>query len=196
MGVRLCLIALLVLLLPGTAAAQPEAEDENKRQPDTQDEKKEPVNVDELPISVDRIEQELEAPPAISLESTRPLFRVEIVAPRPPRWLESIDWTGTRDRIGPTPQIPSLHQQFIARVTPPEAQLFGAFEGAELFQVAVTSLLQGLAARKVVDKTKDVLRERKEEEARKEVDEAIERWRKQLEQARAKAAAGAGARPR
>jgi hypothetical protein len=47
-----------------------------------------------------------------------------------------------------------------------------------------------------VDKTKDVLRERKEEEARKEVDEAIERWRKQLEQARAKAAAGAGARPK
>jgi hypothetical protein len=141
------------------------------------------VNVDELPISVDRVEEDLQRPSVISLESTRPLFRVEIVAPRP-RWLEGIDWTGTRDRIGPTIPIPSIHEQFMARVTPRQAQSFGAFEGADLFQVMVTSLIQGLAARKVADATKEALRKRKEEEARREVDEAIERWRKQLEEQR------------
>jgi len=134
---------------------------------------------------VERIEEDLSKEPAISLESTRPLFRIEIVAPRQ-GLLDDIDWTGTRDRIGPTVPIPSLHEQFIARVTPPEARLYGAFEGAELFQVAVTSLLQGLAARKVVDQTKALARKRREEQASKEVDEAIERWRKKLEEAREK----------
>ena len=143
------------------------------------------VDVDELPVSVERIEEDLHRPAAISLESTRPLFRVEIVAPRQ-GMLDDIDWAGTRDRIGPVIPIPSLHEQFIARVTPPEARLYGAFEGAELFQVAVTSLLQGLAARKVVDQARAIARQRRVEQASKEVDEAIERWRRQLEEARKK----------
>ena len=139
--------------------------------------------MEELPISVDRIEDDLRTPPAISLESTRPLFRVEIVAPRP-RWLPDIDWLGTTERVGPMLPIPSLHDQYLARVTPPEARLYSAFEGAELFQVMVTSLIQGLMAPKVASALKDAARKRREEEARREVDEAITRWRQGLDRVR------------
>jgi hypothetical protein len=172
-GMRSAAGAILLILALAAGAAAQGAEGDG------------PVDVDELPVSVERIEEDLSKEPAISLESTRPLFRIEIVAPRQ-GLLDDIDWTSTRDRIGPTVPIPSLHEQFIARVTPPEARLYGAFEGAELFQVAVTSLLQGLAARKVVDQTKALARKRREEQASKEVDEAIERWRKKLEEERGK----------
>jgi hypothetical protein len=164
--------AMLVLLAAGPAAAQ----QEQRRAPT-------PVDVEQLPISVDRIEDDLSTPPAISLESTQPLFRVEIVAPRQ-RWLGEIDWLGATERAGPIVPVPSLHDQYLARVTPPEARMFGAFEGAELFQVMVTSLIQGLAARKVADKVKEAARKRREEAAQREVDEAIARWRDGLERDR------------
>lgn len=185
-GLTTMLALVLALALVGRASAQQGGDDRTAQEPGTPGVQA-GVDVDDLPISVERIEENLQKPPAISLESTRPLFRVEIVA-TPPRWVEGIDWTGTKDRIGPNVQIPSLHEQFIARVTPREAQLFGAFEGAELFQVAVTSLLQGLAARKVADRTKDLVRARREAAARRAVDAAIERWRQTLEAARQNAA--------
>jgi hypothetical protein len=143
------------------------------------------VEVEQLPLSLERIEDELRTPPAISLESTEPLFRVEIVAPRQD-WLGNIDWLGTTERVAPDVPFPSIHEQYLARVTPPEARLFGAFEGAELFQVMVTSLIQGLAARKVVDAAKEAARKRREEQARREVDEAIARWREKLDRDRTK----------
>jgi hypothetical protein len=164
--------AVLVLLAAGPAAAQQARPEEPSA-----------VDVEQLPISVDRIEDDLSTPPAISLESTQPLFRVEIIAPRQ-RWLREIDWLGTTERVGPIVPVPSIHDQYLARVTPPEARMFGAFEGAELFQVMVTSLIQGLAARKVADKVTEAMRKRREEEARREVDEAIARWREGLDRDR------------
>ena len=172
---RTAVVTLLAAVLAGPAGAQQDAEEEPTPS----------VDVEQLPISLDRIEDGLRTPPAISLESTQPLFRIEIVAPRP-RWLPEIDWLGTTERAGPMLPVPSLHEQYLARVTPPEARSFGAFEGAELFQVMVTSLIQGLAAGKVVKAVKDAARARREEAARREVDEAIARWREQLEQERKK----------
>jgi hypothetical protein len=170
---RVALSTVLVLVLVGNVFAQQNSATEPQR----------PVDVEQLPVSVDRIEDNLRTPPAISLESTLPLFRVEIVAPRQ-RWLTDIDWLGTSERVGRIPPFPTIHEQYIARVTPPEARMYSAFEGAELFQVMVTSLIQGLASRKVAAAVKDAVRKRHEEEARREVDEAITRWREQLERKR------------
>ena len=176
--VRRILLLLVLLLLAAVADAQPRPSGSSA--PD--------VDVAELPISVDRIEQDLQTPSAISLEVTRPLFRVEIVAPRPPDWLESIDWLGTRDRIGPAVPVPSLHDQYLARVTPQEVQPFSsfAFGNVGLLQVAITSFLQSLATKKVVEEVPDQLREQREEQARRDVDEAIARWQKLVEEERQK----------
>jgi hypothetical protein len=133
------------------------------------------VAVDRLPLSVERIEGGLQHEPVLTFESTRAIFRVEIVG-RKPRWLPEIDWLGYQERIGPTPQIPSIHDQFLARVTPPEARSFGAFEGTDLLQVAITSFLQGVATQAVTKKVRDAARKRREEAAKREVDEAIAAW--------------------
>lgn len=174
------LLLFFVLLLAAAAGADAQPRPSGSPAPD--------VDVSELPISVDRIEQDLQSPSAISLEVTRPLFRVEIVAPRPPDWLGNIDWLGTRDRIGPTVPVPSLHDQYLARVTPREVQPFSsfAFGNVGLLQVAITSFLQSLATKKVVEEVPDQLREHREEEARREVDEAIARWQKLVEEERRK----------
>lgn len=176
--VRRILLLPVLLLAAAGADAQPRAS--GRSAPD--------VDVSELPISVDRIEQDLQTPSAISLEVTRPLFRVEIVAPRPPDWLENIDWLGTRDRIGPAVPVPSLHDQYLARVTPREVQPFSsfAFGNVGLLQVAITSFLQSLATRKVVEEVPDHLRERRLEQARRDVDAAIARWQKLVEEERQK----------
>ena len=176
--VRRILLLPVLLLAAAGADAQPRASGSSA--PD--------VDVSELPISVDRIEQDLQTPSAISLEVTRPLFRVEIVAPRPPDWLENIDWLGTRDRIGPAVPVPSLHEQYLARVTPQEVQPFSsfAFGNVGLLQVAITSFLQSLATKKLVEEVPDHLREQRLEQARRDVDAAIARWQKLVEEERQK----------
>jgi len=164
----------MALLIPAMAAAQPQ--ERPKPRPDG-------VDVDELPVSVPRVERELQRPQTLNLESTEPLFRVEITADRP-RWLTDIDWLGTQDRIGPIVPHPTVHEQFLARVTPQLAQPYHAFEGTDLLQVAITSFLLGIAMREATQALKDELRRRREEEARREVDQAIERWKDQLDQQR------------
>jgi hypothetical protein len=178
--VRPILLLVILALAAGGAGAQERPRPSGGARPD--------VDVTELPISVDRIEENLQTPSAISLEVTRPLFRVEIVAPRPPDWLENIDWLGTRDRIGPTVPVPSLHDQYLARVTPQEVQPFSsfAFGNVGLLQVAITSFLQSLATKKVVEEVPEQLRDQREEAARREVDDAIARWQKLVEDERLK----------
>jgi hypothetical protein len=134
-----------------------------------------PVNVDELPISVERIQQGLEREPGLDLVPSRPVFRVETIQIRP-RWFDAeIDWTDGR-RGMPVPTVPQWHSEFLSMVTPPQAQPFGAYTGVDLLQVMATSLAQALATNAVARGVRDAMRERREEDARREVDEAIERW--------------------
>jgi len=168
------LLLAMALLIPAVAAAQPQ--ERQKPQPDA-------VDVDELPVSVPRVQRELQRPQTLNLEATEPLFRVEVTAERP-RWLTEIDWLGTEDRVGPIVPHPTPHEQFLARVTPQLAQPYQAFSQGELLQVVITSFLQGLAMREAAEALKDELRRRREEEARREVDESIERWKDQLERQR------------
>jgi hypothetical protein len=134
-----------------------------------------PVNVDELPISVDRIQQGLEREPVLNLVPSQPVFRVEVIQIRP-RWFDTeIDWTDGR-RGMPVPTVPQWHSQFLSMVTPPQALPFGAFTGVDLLQVMATSLAQALATKGVAKGVSEAMRERREEDARREVDEAIDRW--------------------
>lgn len=168
------LLLAMAVLIPALASAQPQ--ERPKPQPDA-------VDVDELPVSVPRVQRELQRPQTLNLEATEPLFRVEVTAERP-RWLTDIDWLGTEDRIGPIVPHPTPHQQFLARVTPQLAQPYQAFSQGELLQVVITSFLQGLAMKEGAQALKDELQRRREEAARREVDESIERWKDQLERQR------------
>jgi hypothetical protein len=176
---------LLVLLACGlsvpTLAAQPTppppADPQRPAQPPV-------VNVDELPISVERIQEGLQREPVLNLIPSRPLFRIEVIEVRP-RWFDvEIDWTEGRRGL-PTPRTPVWHSEFLGMVTPREAQSFGAFTGTDLLQVMATSLVQGLATQAVTSTVRNVLRERREAEAKREVDEAIARWKREREAAEA-----------
>jgi hypothetical protein len=140
-----------------------------------------PVEVEELPVSVERIQNRLAQPSAISLDLIQPVFRLEVVERRP-EWQIEIDWLGTRDGA-PVPFGYPWHDQFLAMVTPPEARAFGAFTGTDLLQILATSLAQGLVTTAVTGKIKSALRERRQREAREEVDAAIEAWRRERETA-------------
>jgi hypothetical protein len=148
------------------------------------------VNVDALPISLDRIGKQLEKTPVLDLSATRPMFRMQIFGTRP-RWTTSIDWLGTANGGRPPVGTP-WHDQFLNMVTPPEARSFGAFQGTDLLQVMATSLAQGLAVGAVAGKIKTTIRERRERAARAEVDAAIAEWRKERDAETArKASSGA-----
>jgi hypothetical protein len=142
------------------------------------------VDVEALPISLERISEQLEKPPVLDLGATRPTFRVQILGTRP-RWSTGIDWLGTADGLKPPAGAP-WHDQFLNMVTPPEARGFGAFQGMDLLQVMGTSLAQGLAAGAVAGAIKSSLRERRERQAREEVDAAIAAWKKEREAEAAK----------
>jgi len=75
------------------------------------------------------------------------------------------------------------HDQFLNMTTPPEARSFGAFEGTDLLQVMATSLVQRLATETVVGAIKAAFRDRRERQAKEEVDAAIEAWKKEREAA-------------
>ena len=138
-----------------------------------------PINVESLPISLERIGEELERTPVIDLEALRPTFRVQIVGARP-RWTLGIDWLGTEEGFKPPAGTP-WHNQYLNMVTPHQARSFGAFEGTDLLQVVGTSFVQALAAGLVTGKIKSAVQARSERRAREEVDAAIAAWKKERE---------------
>src|SRR5215203_4156237 len=151
------------------------------------------VNVDALPISLDRISDALEKAPTLALGATRPTFRMQIFGTRS-RWTTAIDWLGTADGRKPPAGTP-WHTQFLDLVTPPEARAFGAFTGTDLLQVMATSLAQGVGAAAVIGKIKSTVKERRERNAREEVDAAIAAWKQERDAAAARAAAAEAAEP-
>jgi hypothetical protein len=175
------LVVLVCLLRCGAAWAQTSGA--HPEPPATPPPEPPAVNVDALPLSLDRIAEQLEKPPALRLDSMRPTFRVQIFGQRP-RWLGDIDWLGAADGRKPPVGAP-WHDQFLNMVTPPEARGFGAFEGTDLLQVMATSVAQGLAAETVASAIKTAIRERRERQAKEEVDAAIAAWKKEREAAAA-----------
>ena len=171
-GVAVVVMVALAWATPAGAQQQPEPPPSTPASP---------VDVDELPVSVERIQNRLAQPSAITLDLIQPVFRLEVVERRP-EWQIDIDWLGTRDGA-PVPYGYPWHDQFLAMVTPPEARAFGAFTGTDLLQILATSLAQGLITTAVAEKITSAIKERRAREAREEVDAAIDAWRREREAA-------------
>jgi hypothetical protein len=173
---------LVVYVISWSAAAGAQTTGTHAQRPSRQQEAPAadtPINVEALPISLERIGEGLERTPVIDLEALRPTFRVRIVGSRP-RWTLGIDWLGTEEGIKPPAGTP-WHNQYLNMVTPPQARSFGAFEGTDLLQVVGTSFVQALAAGLVTGKIKSAVQARRERRAREEVDAAIAAWKKERE---------------
>ena len=74
------------------------------------------INPNDLPVSLDRIQRALEAPPPIQLKEQHPVFRLEVFGKKPT--LE--DLLGEKFWLGPTPYGGMTHQEFLNMVTPKE----------------------------------------------------------------------------
>ena len=133
----------------------------------------------ELPVSLDRIQRALSAPPAIELKEQNPVFRLEVFGRKPT--LEDI--LGEKFWIGPTPYGGMTHSEFLGMVTPQMAQPYAGFTGGHLVAQSLLTLAQTWALKQAIKKFQNAMSNREKESARKEVMEALTA----LEEARRKA---------
>ena len=141
--------------------------------------KEAPAQDVELPVSLARIQKAISRPPAITTQSDRPVFRVEVFARKPT--VEDI--LGPDYLKGPVPYGGMTHQEFLNMVTPAEYRGYSMFSNKEGLVVAATSLALQWALMKAIDKLKDASSERAKDAARQEVIAAMN----ELEAARKKA---------
>ena len=135
----------------------------------------------ELPVSVDRIKDALSRPPAIRLDDSRAVFRVEVIG----RKITIEDILGPDYLKGPIPAVAGgmTHQEFLDLVTPKDVQGYAAFSNGEALTVAATSFALQWALQKAIHKFQEAKADRDREAARKEVQDALA----ELEKARIKA---------
>lgn len=126
------------------------------------------ISID-LPVSLDRIQEAIARPPAIKPTTNRPVFRVEIFAPKPT--IEDI--LGRDYLLGPVPNSAMTHQEFLNMVTPQEYRGMAMFSNKEAMTITATSLALQWALMKAVDKLKEARDNRAQEAARQEVLEAM-----------------------
>ena len=132
------------------------------------------VDADRLPVDIDKIQRALSRPPALTLETNRSVFRVEIFGRRP-----TIEDILGRDFLrGPVPGAGMTHQEFLNMVTPKDVQGYAAFDNKQAFTVAATSLALQWALQKAVQKFNDAKEDRAREAARREVEEALAELRR------------------
>jgi hypothetical protein len=124
---------------------------------------------DELPVDLDRIQRALARPPALKLDTNRPVFRVEVFGREPT--IEDI--LGPDFLRGPVPYGGMTHGEFLNMVTPKDVQGYAAFSNKEAATVAATSFALRWALRQAMQKYKDAKQEREREAARREVEDAL-----------------------
>ena len=129
----------------------------------------ETASVDDLPVSLDRIQRALAGPPPIKLSEEHPVFRLEIFGRK--QTIEDI--LGERFWIGPTPYGGMTHQDFLNMVTPQLAQPYAGFSGKYLVAQAALTLVEQWALRTAIKKFQSAVGERERDAARKEVLEAL-----------------------
>ena len=88
----------------------------------------------DLPVSLDRIQRALSAPPRSSLKEQHPVFRLEVFGKKPT--IEDV--LGENFWIGPTPYGGMTHQEFMDMVTPKLAQPYAGFTGDLIAETALT----------------------------------------------------------
>jgi hypothetical protein len=134
---------------------------------------------DELPVSLKRIQRALAKPPSIRLlepetRNGRQVYRVDVEG-------EKIDIQtiiGKDSLRGPSSYGAMTHQEFLNLVTPTEFRGFSGFSNAEGMVVAATSVALQWAVLKAIDKFKEARDDRAKEQARKEVQDAVDALRK------------------
>ena len=124
---------------------------------------------DDLPVSLDRIQRALSAPPAITLKEQHPVFRLEVFGRKPT--LE--DLLGEKFWLGPTPYGGMTHQEFLDMVTPKEFRPYAGFTGKYLVAETALALAQTWALKAAIKKYQDAKEDREREAARKEVMDAL-----------------------
>jgi len=124
---------------------------------------------DELPVSLDRIQRALAAPPAIDLKEQHPVFRVEVFGRKPT--LEEI--LGERFWVGPVSYGGMTHQEFLDMNTPKLAQPYAGFTGKYLIAETALTLAEQWALKQAIHKYRDAKSEHEREAARKEVLDAL-----------------------
>lgn len=134
---------------------------------------------EELPVSLDRIQRALAAPPPIELKEQNPVFRLEVFGRKPT--IEEI--LGEKFWLGPTPYGGMTHQDFLNMVTPELARPYAGFTGGHLVAQALLTLSEQWALKQAIKKFRGALNDRERAAARKEVMEALAA----LEKARAAA---------
>ena len=128
-----------------------------------------PAASSDLPVSLDRIQRALSAPPAIDLKEQHPVFRLEVIGRKPT--LE--DLLGERFWIGPSPYGGMTHQEFLDMVTPKLAQPYAGFSGGYLVAQAALTIAEQWALKSAIKKFQSALTDREREAARKEVMDAL-----------------------
>ncbi|HYT73389.1 MAG TPA: hypothetical protein VEL79_01460 [Vicinamibacterales bacterium] len=124
---------------------------------------------DDLPVSLDRIQRALSAPPAIDLKEQHPVFRLEVYGRKPT--LE--DLLGEKFWVGATPYGGMTHQEFLDMVTPKLAQPYAGFTGTSLLQVTALTLAEQWALKQAIHKFRNAATDREREAARREVLDAM-----------------------
>ena len=132
-----------------------------------------------LPVSIDRIRKALSQPQVVSPDGA-PVFRVEVFGQKP--YLEDLlgkeFWKGS---AAPTPGGAAMtHQEFLATVTPAEFRGTAMYtQGEAMTLMAVGVVLQWAVEKamqkleKAIQRYRDARKIRAQEEARKEVQEAL-----------------------
>lgn len=127
------------------------------------------VSIDDLPVSVDRIQRALNGPPPIQLKEQHPVFRLEIFGRQPT--IEDV--LGEKFWIGPAPYAGMTHQEFMDMVTPKLAQPYAGFTGKYLVAETALTLIEQWALKSAINHFRDAKGEREREQARKEVLDAL-----------------------
>jgi len=130
------------------------------------------IVVEDLPISLDRIQRALAAPAPIELKEAHPVFRLEIFG----RQQTIEDLLGERFWIGPVPYGGMTHQDFLNMVTPQLAQSYAGFSGKYLVAQTALTIAEMWAfngVKTAIKKFKEAQKENEREAARKEVVDAL-----------------------
>jgi hypothetical protein len=132
------------------------------------------INPDELPVDVEKIQRALRRPPAIKIETSRSVFRIEIFGRRP-----TIEDILGRDFLrGPALAGAMTHQEFLNMVTPVDVRGYAAFSNTQGMTVAATSLALQWALQKAIQKFTEAKQEREREAAKREVEQALAELRR------------------
>src|SRR6476619_625500 len=110
----------------------------------------------DLPVSLDRIQRALAAPPAIDLKEQHPVFRVEVFGRKPT--LEEI--LGARFWVGPVSYGGMTHQEFLDMNTPKLVQPYAGFTGKYLVAETALTLAEQWALKQAIHKYRDAKSDR------------------------------------